>query len=180
MLVAPDLAPNHGTVICSMDGTDFVVDASILHSEALPLAQDGASTIEHPAWGVRCTRADGYWHIRHRPMHMPEGLDCRIDSLAADASEFRQRHENTRAWSPFNFELYARLIRGQSVVGIARGQRVEYHGDGRISQTPLPFTDRKRVLVDELGIDQAIVDRLPDDLPTPPPPGSRSAGAPSG
>jgi arylamine N-acetyltransferase len=175
MLVAPDLPPNHGTVLVTCDETLYVVDASILHSEPLRLEEYTVTGVEHPAWGVQCRKRDGHWYIQWRPLHAPDGLDCRIDHLQVTQEIFRERHEQTRPWSPFNYEVYARMIRGDTVVGVAFGTRVEFSGSGEICQTPLRGDDRIRLLVDELGMHEEIVQQLPLDTPTPPPPQSRTA-----
>jgi arylamine N-acetyltransferase len=175
MLVAPHVPPNHGTVLVPCDDTRCVVDASILHSEPLRLYESTPTEVAHPAWGVRCSRRDGSWHIRWRPLHQPDGLDCRIEHLQVTRETFRERHELTRAWSPFNYELHARLIRCDAVVGVARGQGVELNSAGGVIQKRLEGDDRIRLLVDELGMKEEIVRRLPLDTPTPPPPWSRTA-----
>jgi N-hydroxyarylamine O-acetyltransferase len=172
-----DIPPNHGTVIVDLDAQPYVVDASILHSEPLELKERERSVIDHPAWGVRCENRQGYWYIRWRPLHAPVGIDCRIDRLAATAEEFRERYEHTRGWSPFNFELNVRLLRGESVIGLALGQRVELDAGGGLRQRQLSSEERKRVLIDELGFGEDIVDQLPPDTATPPPPDSRAAQA---
>ena len=66
---------------------------------------------------------DGHWYIRWHPAHMLDGLDCRLDHLHVTQETFRERHEQTRPWSPFNYELYARLIRGEAVVSNRRSAR---------------------------------------------------------
>lgn len=170
-----DIPPNHGTVLVDLEGSLYVVDASILHSEPLALKEREASAVDHPAWGVRCAKRQGYWCIRWRPLHAAVGIDCRIDRLTATADEFRERYEHTRDWSPFNFELNVRLLRGESVIGLALGQRVELDAGGGIRQRNLSSDERKRVLIDELGFAEDIVDQLPPDTATPPPPGSRAA-----
>jgi N-hydroxyarylamine O-acetyltransferase len=175
MLVAPHVPPNHGTVLVACDETRYVVDASILHSEPLRLDEYRPTEVSHPAWGVRCSRHDGDWYIRWRPVHMPDGLDCRIDHMHVPRETFRELHEQTRPWSPFNYELYARLIRGDAVVGVANGQRVEFNSAEGVAQKRLEGDDRIRLLVDELGMKEEIVQRLPLDTPTPPPPWSRTA-----
>jgi N-hydroxyarylamine O-acetyltransferase len=175
MLSAPHVPPNHGTVLVTCDETRVVVDASILHSEPLRLDVSMPTGVAHPAWGVRCSRRDSSWYIRWRPMHKPEGLDCRIDHLHVTRQTFRERHELTRAWSPFNYELHARLIRGDAVVGTALGQRVEFNNTGGVAHKCLEGDDRIRLLVDELGMQEDIVCRLPCDTPTPPPPWSQTA-----
>jgi arylamine N-acetyltransferase len=175
MLVAPQVPPNHGTVLVTCEETRRVVDASILHSEPLCLHESTPTEVAHPAWGVRCSRHDGSWYVRWRPMHKPDGLDCRIEHRHVTRETFRERHEQTRAWSPFNYELHARLIRGDAVVGTACGQRVEFDSAGGVVHKRLEGDDRIRLLVDELGMNEAIVRRLPLDTPTPPPPWSRTA-----
>jgi arylamine N-acetyltransferase len=175
MLARPDIPPNHGTVLVELDGKTYVVDASILHLEPLVLDERKATTIDHRAWGVACAKRDGHWYIRWRPLHAPDGFDCRIDRLSSTRQEFQERHEQTRAWSPFNYELNARLIRGESMVGITLGRRIEFDAKGAHLERELTGDERKRVLVDEVGIGEEIVDQLPPDRPTPPPPGSRTA-----
>jgi N-hydroxyarylamine O-acetyltransferase len=102
-------------------------------------------------------------------------LDCRIDQLQVSRETFRESHEQTRPWSPFNYELYARLLCGDTVVGIAGGQRIVLDNTGGVSRTPLDSNERLRLLIDELGMHEDIVHCLPPDTPTPPPPGSRTA-----
>jgi hypothetical protein len=110
-------------------------------------------------------------------VHQPDGLDCRLQYLHVSRETFRERHEQSRVWSPFNDEVYARAIRGETVVGVAHGQRVAFDSAGGVRHTPLGGDGRLRVLVDELGMHEEIVHRLPLDTPTPPPPGSRTAQA---
>jgi N-hydroxyarylamine O-acetyltransferase len=177
MHAAHEAPPTHGTVLVTCDETCYVVDASILHSAPLPLHESAPTGVVHPVWGAHCTKRDGTWLIRWRPLHQPEGLDCRLQSLHVSRETFRERHEQSRAWSPFNYEVYARAIRGETMVGVAHGQRIAFDSVGGVSHTPLEGDDRLRVLIDELGMHEAIVHQLPLDTPTPPPPWSRTAQA---
>lgn len=175
MLAAPDLPPNHGTVTVVTDGRRYVVDASMLHGEPFELKEFEQTGVCHPAWGVVCTHAAEGWRIRWRPLHRPEGMDCRIDNLDVGRGEFRERHEQTRAWSPFNYELNLRLIRDEGVIGICFGRRVAFGQSGAAKQQPLDADERRRVLTEDFGLTEEIVARLPRDCATPSPPGSRSA-----
>ena len=177
MLEVPNLPPNHGTVRVRFDGRHCLVDTSILHGKPLRLPETGENRLEHPAWGVRCSPRDGRWHIGWRPLHRLEGFERRLEGFGVAREEFERRHEETRPWSPFNYELTARLNRGGSVVGIVSGHRVVLHGDGTVDRIPVAEPERKRLLVDELGLSEELVDRLPPDVPTPPPPGSHTAAA---
>jgi N-hydroxyarylamine O-acetyltransferase len=175
MRTAPEAPPTHGTVLVTCEETRYLVDASILHSSPLPLHESTPTGVAHPAWGVHCCKRDGTWYIRWRPLHQPEGVDCRLQYPHVSRETFRERHEQSRAWSRFNYELHARTIRGETVVGVARSQRVALDSAGGVSHTPLEGDDRLRVLVDELGMHEEIVQQLPLDTPTPPPPGSQAA-----
>jgi N-hydroxyarylamine O-acetyltransferase len=177
MRVAPDLPPNHGTVVVDFEDSRYLVDASILHSE--PLLLDAANPPDtrnaSPAWGVGLFLEDDSFNISWRPLHLTDSLHCRLDYTSATLEDFEQRYESTRGWSPFNYELYLRVIRGNSVVGIAQGKRIEISAEGEMHTTPLKAADRVSVLVDELGIHPDLAGRIPPDRPTPPPPGSKTA-----
>jgi len=169
MLVAPDLPPNHGTVSVSLDRTTWLVDASILHGEPLPLDRRRETEVAHGAWGVRARPDGAKWLVRWRPQHRPEGLDCRIDTLDGTAADFARLHEATRAWSPFNYSLYLRTLRGERVVGTAFGRHVEIDAEGKAHEAPLVPDERARLLAD-VGISRELAARLPEDLPLAPPP----------
>ncbi|MBF7731260.1 arylamine N-acetyltransferase [Pseudomonas sp. N040] len=176
MLAAPDIPPNHGTVCVNLDDGQYLVDTSILHAEPIRFEPARASAHAHPAWGVQGDWRDGRFHLDWRPLHKVDGFACRFERFGASAQEFHDLHEQTRGWSPFNFELNARINRGDEVVGLAFGQAVTLHADGSVSQRPVDDRERRRILVEEVGLSEAIVSQLPPDIPTPPPPGSRSAG----
>jgi N-hydroxyarylamine O-acetyltransferase len=175
MMVAPGLPPNHGTVVVNFGGQDYLVDASILHGDPLLLHED-ESIVDHPAWGVKCRPVDDTWVIGWRPQLRPEGLDCHINSLDISAEQFSDFHEGTRGWSPFNYELSIRANRKGGVVGVAFGKRVDFTQSGELMQTPLEGEARMRLLVDVLGYSEEIAAQIPADIPTPPPPGSKTAG----
>ncbi len=158
---APDLPPNHGSTIVDIGGDRLVVDSSMLHGEPLPLCRDRETAVEHPAWGMPARFEDGKFWFVVRPLLAPLALQCRLDVIGASTEQIRERHESTRAWGPFNYALSVRINRSDSVLGIAWGERIEIDAEG----------EREAFLVDEVGLSEEIVDRIPDDLPTPPPAG---------
>ena len=173
MLVTPDLPPNHGTVLVECDGATFVVDASILHRDPLPInGNDEAQGFPH---NIKLSNRDGRHYIWWQPLHLLAGIECRIDKTSATLEEFQQRHELTRAWSPFNYQLTVRLIGADSVVGVGAGHWVEIDSLGEATQTNISAEQRRKLMVDRLGMSEEIVDKLPADRPTPPPPWSKTA-----
>lgn len=172
MLVAPDIPPNHGTVVVDLPEGRFVVDASIMHVEPLPVRAAEQAAIAHPAWGVRGHWLGDRYAIDWRPIMREDRIDCRVDQWPVDAARFRDQHEATRDWSPFNFELVFNLVRGDGRIGVGNGLRRRLSPDGEIAE---PMADRIAYLVDVCGVREAMAARLPEDRPTPPPPGSRTA-----
>ena len=173
MMVAPDIPPNHGSVVVHLDEQRYVVDASMLFVEPLPL-QAGARA-DHPAWGVDARNVDGHFTIRWNALLRPDPLDCRYNLYDVTPAQFSAFHEATRAWSPFNFALNLNLVRDGGRIGAAGGNRIEVGSRGDVSRAPMTIASRRAFLVDEVGISEEIADALPDDVEMPPPPGSRTA-----
>jgi N-hydroxyarylamine O-acetyltransferase len=171
MLVAPDLPPNHGTVKVALGGADYLVDCSILHGTPLRLLAGEVTETSHPAWGVRCTWREGKPYLGWRPLHKVDGFECRLERFGASAAEYQERYEVTRGWSPFNYEISARLNVGDEVRGLGFGHAIVLHADGSVSREPVDTAGRNRCLIEDLGLSEEIVVQIPDDTPTPPPPG---------
>ena len=175
MMVAPDIPPNHGSVVVHLDGERYVVDASMLFVE--PLRLRAGARIAQRAWGVEAFDIDGHFTIRWNPLLRPDLLDCRYNRYDVSAAQFSAFHEATRAWSPFNFGLSLNLVRGDGRIGAALDHRVTVDASGAVTRTPFTADARMRFLIDEVGISEATVAQIPADIPMPPPPGSRSATA---
>ena len=175
MLVAPNLPPNHGNVRVGVDGVNYLVDSSILYGEPLRLDEHDETRVAHPAWGVRCVKRDGRWHVMWRPLNRIEGFECRVERFGASRRDYQDFYEQTRGWGPFNYEVTARLNQSDRVIGIAFGKIVSLESDGSVRQYRSTHEQRTRMLIEEVGLSEEIVGQLPKDLPTPPPPWSRTA-----
>jgi len=177
MLAAPNLPPNHGTVLVSFDSEIFLVDSSILHGHPLSLKKDAETSVSHPAWGVRSVWRESNWHVQWRPLMRLEGFECRLDRFPATETDFSDAYARTRSWSPFNYELSVRVNRGDKVIGMASGHSISLLPDGSVARTTLTPDERRRRLIEDVGITEALVIELPDDVSTPPPPWSQTAQA---
>lgn len=175
MLIAPDLPPNHGTVIVNIDGKLYLVDTSMLHSSPVCVNDHQPHQMKNSPWSIDVEVRNTKWYIRWRPLHMLDGCICRIEKMGVSHRTFVTLNEETRIWGAFNYSLYARLNRGDSVVGIAYGHEVSIDMVGNIDRHQMSTAEQRRFLVEDLGIDKTIVKRLPTDKPTPPPPGSKSS-----
>ena len=170
MLVNPNVPPNHGTVVVACEGKRYIVDASILHGKPLHFDHHEPEAEMHRAWGAQLRVHAGQRIIHWRPLHKPDGFDCRIDRIDVSAEAFHDSYEQTRPWSPFNYQLHARLNRDNSVIGTALGQRIEFDQTGTLVQRVLNPDERIRFIVEEMGISEELAATLPPDAPTPPAP----------
>lgn len=177
MMVAPNLPPNHGTVVVELPQGSYLVDASILFVEPLLVAGGMETEVAHAAWGVKGRWFDDKYVVEWRALRRPEPIQCRIDKWPVETSQFREQHETTRVWSPFNYELTFELVRDERRIGVSHGQAVSLADDGSLLSSSL--TDRAGYLVDELGISEELAVQIPDDIRTPPPPGSQAEAASS-
>src|SRR5258708_2630710 len=108
-----------------------------------------------------------------RTRRAPDGFPCRIERIGAEAAECDALHRQSGVWSPFNYELSARLMRGRTIIGLSPGERFTIGGDGSISASQLDRAGRVAFLIEELGISEEIASRVPDDRPAPPRPEPR-------
>jgi arylamine N-acetyltransferase len=169
MLHAPNAVPNHGTVLVRFGADRYLVDSSMIFGEPLRLEDEMETGVEHPAWGVRCSRKQRQWHIAWRPLHKTDGFECRIERFGASWAEFQTLHDATRGWSPFNFEVSARRNRHGEVMGVGFGEAVKLRQDGGVDRSPASYQERARILIEEVGLSEEIVAQLPEDVPTPRP-----------
>ena len=137
------------------------------------------------AWRLSAKQHMSQAHRCHQSLKIccaMDGIDCRLDVIGATREQVCERHEATRVWGPFNYELSVRTNRGDRVIGASWGKRMESDANGRLHERPFEDGERAAWLIEDVGLSEEIVSRLPADVPTPPPPGSRSStrGRPGG
>jgi len=167
MLLRPDApSPNHGTVIATIAGQRWIADASILSGEPLAIPATGAPASSGPL--PRFEWLGDSPAVKWRMLRAPHGFHCRIDRIGVDEEEWDALHQRTTRWSPFNYQLTARLVRGVTTVGVEAGRR--YVLDDDFDAEPVEGAERAWFLVDQLGIKRAVASRVPPDRPVPPGP----------
>jgi arylamine N-acetyltransferase len=148
---------NHASVIVTIEGSEWLVDASIFTSEPLPLQQE-AFAANDPIFPTRLEFNKGT-HILWT--HIPgdrDYLPCRIHGESVTHAEYLQRYEASRARSPFNERLYARRNRDAELVLLV--------GHSRISRTPNGVQSREltseqltEALHNDIGISERAIEQ---------------------
>lgn len=171
MLSAPGVhGPNHGSVLARVEGNEYLVDGSVLSELPIRVEEHDGEAQPHPGARVRVALRDGGWQVFWRPLHLLDGIWCRIELSDVPDVVFAQLYESTRAWGPFNYSVYARINTETSQSGLAFGNRVTIEPDGQARSEPVSHQERTRFLVEDLGIAEELVARLPVDEPMPPRP----------
>jgi N-hydroxyarylamine O-acetyltransferase len=160
--------PNHGTLVVDLDDRRYLVDSSITTGVPLPLDGERRAGV---VGGAEVRRENGETHVFWRPLHMPAGIVFRIDEIGVSAAVFEARHDASGMFSLFNHGLHVRRANDGGLLGITLGMRVTISSDGAVRARVLDADARVRVMVDELGIDEAVARAVPADEPVPPPPG---------
>jgi N-hydroxyarylamine O-acetyltransferase len=168
MMPSHSPAPNHGSVVVSLEGEGWIADASILTAEPIRIPAPGEPAGTGPL--PRLEWLDGKPAVIWRTLRVPDGFPCRIERIGAGNAEWDAFHRESGVWSPFNFELSARVVRGPATIGVSPGQQFAIEADGSISASPQDHAARQRFLIEELGISEDVARRLPDDRPVPPRP----------
>jgi hypothetical protein len=165
MLSSPQATePNHGSVMATVDGERWLVDASILSGAPLRIPGPGETADEGPlprfAW------------LDDRPAVLwtaeaPEGFTAGSADRRRCGGVGRATPADGRL-EPVQHQLSARLLQGKASVGVARGQfRVE--PDSSVSVEDLDpragFASSSRS-----SASQSRLLRVPDDRPVPPRP----------
>jgi arylamine N-acetyltransferase len=146
---------NHGSVTVSIEGRDYLADASLLLNVILPLDQ-GTFIHDDPVYTLE-SEPDGDSHLIW--MQTPPGGDyfyCRIAGDPVEFSFFDERYEASREKSIFNQRLYARRN--------YPGQLIILWGNTRFSKTVKGIEGRDlsreevcRALEKDIGISHSLV-----------------------
>ncbi len=164
MLTDPDTCPNHGTVVVTIDGQEWLTDSSMLFDEPLRLPASGeAVEVADAVHPVSAVGHYDYWVVTWRPAHADVAVGCEIDRAVADPQSWDAAHDRTRGYSLFNQALYARRNTTEGIVAYGRGNLVERGPDGALTKRPVPVDEARAMLIERFGYSEQIVDALPPD-----------------
>ncbi len=105
---------------------------------------------------------DVLWHsglVRDRPVRFR--TDPSYDPV--DQAFFLDGYERSKHRGPFNDCLYICRRFPDSILTVGRSNRFAVAADASVTVTKLADAERRTVLIDELGLSEEIVDKLPAD-----------------
>ena len=159
---------NHGSVLVNLDGISYLVDAWMASFEVLPLVPGKSSSTGNGIHDVRAVPIDSGFEIityagfnREQPLRFrPEpGYD------PIDHAFFLARYDRTKAVGFFNDAIFVCRHFPESILTMGRKNKFHLAVDGTLTKTEPTEAERKASLVEEFGLSEEIVGKLPPDVP---------------
>lgn len=162
---------NHGTVVVTLDGVDYLIDAQMASFEVLPLVPDTPARVGPGIHAISVAPIENGFEVlwytginrqaplpfhtetEHDPVDHDFFLSCYDRSVAAEG------------FSPFNDSLYICRRFPESIVTLGRMNKITIASDKTLTKTEISDAERKRILVEELGISEEIAEAIPPDVP---------------
>lgn len=170
LLAGIEQAGNHGSVVVRLGGIDYLADAQLASFRVLPLVPGQAASAGSGIHAIRAIpTAEGFdvecfpGSNRQTPLIMrpdlargPVDHGFFVEHYALSARRDRNR-------SPFNEALFAARRFSDAILIVGRGNRIDVAADNAVTRTTITEAERRRVLVEEMGYSEAIVDAIPPD-----------------
>ncbi|MHC4302981.1 MAG: arylamine N-acetyltransferase [Planctomycetota bacterium] len=158
----------HGSVLVALDGVDYLVDASILAFEVLPVV---AAQRARSGRGIHAIEAvptetgfDVLWRSG-RDRETPVTFRTQPQFDPVDHRFFLEGYERSKTSSPFNRALYSCRRSADSIVSLVRYTMITVAADDTTTVNDIDEARRKDVLVDVFGFSPEIAEALPPDEP---------------
>jgi len=158
---------NHGSVVVTLDGADYLVDGNFGSFEVLPLVPDRTTSTGEGLHQIKAVPVEnGFEVIWYTSISREEPLTFHTESEhdPVDHNFFLTYYDETKKISIFNDTLFICRRYPDSIVTLGREKAV-VAADNTITKTEISDTERKKVLVEEFGISEEITAALPPDVP---------------
>jgi arylamine N-acetyltransferase len=160
---------NHGSVVTKLDGIDYLVDAQIPATAALPFDAKHPSATHDVRYDVTVEpRRDSSFDVSFPPAVKRDTrfkFRTEPENDPVDHSFFVEAYERTRIASPFNDALYLCSHRPASIFALFRNSKIEIAPDNTVTQSDVSDDERRRILIEEVGISEQAAEALPPDIP---------------
>ncbi|MEM8983963.1 MAG: arylamine N-acetyltransferase [Pseudomonadota bacterium] len=161
MLAVGDiLFPAHGALNVYFGDRVFRMEPSLGADAALELIDGTATRHDTKAYGLW---QNGDRQVWWQPGHTLNPVETTMTLSKLSSAFFYYRNEATKQFSIFNASAYIRRTRNDGSLTYAQGKLIEIDKYGEMTAAPVDPASLKSVLVEQFGLSEEIVDRLPVD-----------------
>jgi len=158
---------NHGSVLVTLDGISYLVDAWMASFKVLPLVPGRPASTGGGIHDIRAVPTENGFEIIsyvgfNRALPLPFRPEPEHDPV--DHSFFLARADRTRAVGFFNDALFITRHFRDSILTIGRKSKFRVAADGTLTKTEVGEVERRTTLIEEFGLSEEIVQALPHDL----------------
>lgn len=161
---------NHGTVLVTLEGVDYLIDGNLGAFKVLPLVPGRTTSTGDGFHAISAVPIEaGYDVIWYQGHSRQEPLTIRTEPEhdPVDHAFFLEAYDRTKSKGRdlFNYALFICRRFPDSIVTIGRKNKITVTADNTVTKTEINDVERRRVLVEELGISEEIAEALPPDVP---------------
>jgi arylamine N-acetyltransferase len=159
---------NHGSVLVNLDGINYLVDAWMAAFKVLPLISGKPSSTGNGIHDVRAVPIESGFEIItypgfNREQPLPFRPEPEYDPV--DHAFFLTRFDRTKAVGFFNDAIFICRHFPESILTMGRKSKFHLAADGTVTKTEPTEAERKTSLIQEFGLSEEIVAKLPPNVP---------------
>jgi len=157
---------NHGAVVVTVHGDDFLVDSSMLTDRPVRITAEPTMD-DDPVHPTAVEPVEGTFRFHFGVPFDPGGRSLRWRLMAdpADPALFAERYEVSRVASIFNESRYARRNHADGVRALMKNTRAVKTATSFELQSDLDPDEQDRSLIQDIGLSEEIVARLRAAVP---------------
>ena len=158
---------NHGSVLVTLDGVEYVFDLTFGCFKTLPLVPGQVVSTETGIHNARVTPLDGvgfelFFSLGWSTEPLPFRREPQYDPV--NHAFFVARYDRANRVGFFNDTLLVSRRFADSILTIGRGKKLLVTSDGTLTNTDLTPSQRDELLVQEVGLSEEVVSMIPPDV----------------
>jgi arylamine N-acetyltransferase len=159
---------NHGSVLVTLDGIDYLADGWMASFKVVPLVPGRPASAGTGIHDIRAvpTEDGGFEIISYPGFDRDHALPFRPEPEhdPVDHAFFLARADRTRSVGFFNDSLFISRHFPDSILTLGRKSKFRVAADGTLTKTEVGEAERETALLDEFGLSEQIVQALPRDV----------------
>lgn len=161
---------NHGSVVVNLGGFDYLADAQLGAFKVLPLVPGEPSSTGDRIHDIRAVPIAGGFDVKWWPgsnRQDPVTMRPDLEKGPVDHQYFLTQYDlsasRERRRSPFNDALFVSRHFPESILIVARGNRMKISSDNKVTKTAISDSDCTQALIEEFGISEEVAHAIPPD-----------------
>jgi len=156
---------NHGSVLVTLEGVDYVFDHSFGAFKAVPLISDNPASTGTGIHNIKVIPVEGGYEMWFHLGWTEDSLAFRTEPEhdPVDHDFFISRYDRASRLGFFNDSVMISRRFADSIVTVGRGYKLVLTSDG-LTKRELTIAQRDEVLIAELGLSPEVVSMIPPDI----------------